>query len=214
MLASSKLSAQSVSQAPYSFPSFPSLCASGAKKYLACSLPWVGGVRAKGPTQRVRRGKKASDSAPAFYATSGGRVEWSGPPRCLPPPAAPSNSSSTISLWRCKCYPRNTRATKCSKGEGGREAARETGRNSQTCRFLEAAPVPLVCFPLHAPSKVASANSPARNKKIEVMHVQGFRQASVWALGSKPERQDSRQNLARNADDFPSLLLFRRRRSG
>ena len=89
-----------------------SLSVSRAKKYLACSLPSEGaGLGREGKAERAR---------PAFYATSG-RVSR---------PSSKRADSPAISLWRCKCYPRNTRATKCS--EAGRARERGASRNAQT----------------------------------------------------------------------------------
>ena len=98
---------------PSSFlPLSLSLSVSRAKKYLACSLPSEGaGLGREGKAERAR---------PAFYATSG-RVSR---------PSSKRADSPAISLWRCKCYPRNTRATKCS--EAGRARERGASRNAQT----------------------------------------------------------------------------------
>ena len=157
------------------------------------------------------KGKKASDSAPAFYATSGGgRVEWSGPrpPRCLPPPA-PSNSSSTISLWRCKCYPRNTRATKCSKG-GGREAARETGRNSQPLRYLEAVPLNPVCSMPQAGRWCEAATRRLRPRTFRASgrHLSGHSVQSREArLAPKPGQRGTRRRRLSFAPPFATTAL-------
>ena len=77
------------------FPS--SLPVSGAKKYLACPPPLLPSDGAGWAGAAFTRLPAGSPVASAF----------------LPRPT----DGSTISLWRCKCYPRNTRATKCSKAD-------------------------------------------------------------------------------------------------